>query len=267
MNTNLGLILKNLGLVGLDLLVIPFIFVALLTYLNRDTKKFLANGLGVNSELYLGFIGIFLHELSHLLMAVLFGHRIDQVRLLKRPHPHQLGADGNPDLALGYVNHTWNRRNWYQTTGNLFIGIAPIFGCALVLLGLTALLIPSLFSGMLTLVADPFDLDWNGFVAALGGDNHPLVRWLIMILLSLNISIGGFDLSAADFANSRIGLIGFVTVIVVVTVFLTMGNIATGYLRVITTAVILLALILGYALLVSLLTNLVVRLAFQIKVH
>lgn len=267
MNTDLNLILKNLGLVGLDLLVIPFIFVTLLTYLNRDTKKFLANGLGVNSELYLGFIGIFLHELSHLLVAIIFGHRIDQVRLLKRPHPQQIGADGNPDLALGYVNHTWNRRNWYQTTGNLFIGIAPIFGCALVLLGLTALLIPSLFTGMLTLVADPFNLDWNGFIAALGGDSHPLIRWLIMILLSLNISIGGFDLSAADFANSRIGLIGFVTVFVVITVILTMGNIATGYLRVITAAVILLALILGYALLVSLLTNLVVRLAFQIKIH
>ena len=267
MNTDLSLILKNLGLVGLDLLVIPFIFVTLLTYLNRDTKKFLANGLGVNSELYLGFIGIFLHELSHLLVAIIFGHRIDQVRLLKRPHPQKIGADGNPDLALGYVNHTWNRRNWYQTTGNLFIGIAPIFGCALVLLGLTALLIPSLFTGMLTLVADPFNLDWNGFIAALGGDRHPLIRWFIMILLSLNISIGGFDLSAADFANSRIGLIGFVTVFVVITVILTMGNIATGYLRVITAAVILLALILGYALLVSLLTNLVVRLAFQIKIH
>jgi len=267
MNTNLTLIFKNLGIVGLDLLVIPFIFVTLLTYLNRDTKKYLANGLGLNSELYLGFIGIFLHELSHLLMAIFFGHRIARVRLLKRPHPDRLGADGKPDLTLGYVNHTWNQRNWYQTTGNLFIGVAPIFGCALVLLALTALLVPSLFNGMLALVADPFNLDWTGFVAALGGDNYPWIRWIIMILLSLNVSIGGFDLSAADFANSRIGLIGFIIVIVTLTVLLTMGNIAAGYLRVITAAVILLALILGYALLISLLTNLVVRLAFQIKEH
>ena len=44
-----------------------------------------------------------------------------------------------------------------------------------------------------------------------------------MILLSLNISIGGFDLSAADFANSRIGLIGFVIVVVALTVFLNHG--------------------------------------------
>ncbi|AYM02055.1 hypothetical protein [Levilactobacillus yiduensis] len=267
MNTDLGIIFKNLGIVGLDLIVIPFVFVALLTYLNRDTKRFLANGFGVNSELYLGFIGIFFHELSHLLAALAFGHRIEQVRLLKRPHPHQRGRDGQPDLALGYVNHTWNQHNWYQTTGNLFIGVAPIFGCAAVLLGLTALLIPSWFQGMLTLIANPFALDWTGFFGALGGDSHPWVRWPIMILLSLNLSIGGFDLSAADFANSRIGLIGFITIVVVLTVGLTLFNAASGFLRLLTAAIILLAVVLGYALLISLLTNLLVRLALQIKEH
>lgn len=267
MNTDLSLIFKNLGIVGLDLVVIPFIFITLLTYINRDTKRFLANGFGVNSELYLGFIGIFFHELSHLLTAVIFGHRIDRVRLLKRPHPNQRGADGEPDLALGYVNHTWNQRNWYQTTGNLFIGIAPIFGCAAVLLGLTALLIPSWFHGMLVLIANPFQLDWTGFLSALGGDDHALIRWIVMILLSLNISIGGFDLSTADFANSRIGLIGFVTIVVALTVFLTMFNVASGFLQVVTAAIILLAVVLGYALVISILTNFVVRLAFQIKEH
>ncbi|AKP64662.1 hypothetical protein FC99_GL002603 [Levilactobacillus koreensis JCM 16448] len=267
MNTDLNLIFKNLGIVGIDLLVIPFVFVTLLTYLNRDTKKFLANGFGINSELYLGFIGIFFHELSHLLTAVLFGHRIDKVRLVKRPHPNRRGADGQPDLALGYVNHTWNQRNWYQVIGNLFIGVAPIFGCALVLLVLTATLIPSLFQGMLTLIANPFSLDWSGFFQNIGGDNHPVIRWTVMILLSLNISIGGFDLSTADFANSRIGLIGFVVIITAITVLLTMGNLASGFLKFITAAIILLAVVLSYALLVSLLTNLLVRLGLQIKEH
>lgn len=267
MNTDLSLIFKNLGIVGLDLLVISFVFVTLLTYLNRDTKKILANGFGVNSEFYLGFIGIFCHELSHLITAILFGHRIDRISLLRRPHPDRVGADGQPDLALGYVNHTWNQRNWYQVIGNLFIGIAPIFGCALLLLALTAGLIPSLFNGMLTLIANPFNLDWNGFFRALGNDNHPWIRWGIMLLLSLNISIGGFDLSTADFANSRIGLIGFIVINVVITVLLSLFNLASGFLTVITAGIILLAVILSYSLLVSLVTNLLVRLALQIKYH
>lgn len=267
MNTDLTLILKNLGIVGVDLLVIPLVFVALLTLLNRNTKAFLANGFGVNSELYLGFIGIFFHELSHLLTAILFGHRIDKVRLLKRPHPNRRGLDGQPDLALGYVNHTWNQHNWYQVTGNLFIGIAPIFGCAAVLLGLTAVLMPSWFHGMLTLIANPFDLNWTGFLGELGGDDHPWIRWTLMILLSLNLSIGGFDLSAADFANSRIGLIGFITIIVLLTIGLTVFNLASGFLTFLTGAIILLAVVLSYALIISLFTNLLVRLALQIKDH
>jgi len=267
MNTDLGLIFKNLGIVGLDVIVIPFIFITVLTYLNRDTKRFLANGFGLNSELYLGFLGIFFHELSHLVTALVFGHRIDRVRLLKRLHPDQPGFDGQPDLALGYVNHSWNQRNWYQTTGNLFIGIAPIFGCAAVLLGLTALLVPSLFQGMLTLVANPFALDWVGFRQALGGDTHAGLRWTLMLVLSLNISVGGFDLSTADFANSRIGFIGFVTLVTILTVGLTMLNHVAAFLKIVTAAMILLAVVLSYALLVSLITNLLVRLALQIKDH
>ena len=88
-----------------------------------------------------------------------------------------------------------------------------------------------------------------------------------MILLSLNISIGGFDLSTAHFANSRIGLIGFVIIMTAITVLLTMGNLASGFLKFITAAIILLAVVLSYALLVSLFTNLLVRLGLQIKEH
>jgi len=54
---------------------------------------------------------------------------------------------------------------------------------------------------------------------------------------------------------------------VVVTVGLTMFNMASGFLTFITGAIILLALVLGYALLISLFTNLLVRLALQIKDH
>ena len=88
-----------------------------------------------------------------------------------------------------------------------------------------------------------------------------------MLVLSLNISVGGFDLSTADFANSRIGFIGFVTLITILTVGLTMLNHVAAFLKIVTAAMILLAVVLSYALLVSLITNLLVRLALQIKDH
>lgn len=267
MTIDYALIFKNLGIAGFWLLALPFIYIALLTYINRDTKRYLANGCGVNSELYLGWLGIFFHETSHLLVAVLFGHHITGVRLLKRPHPDKLDAQGEPDLTLGYVNHTWNQRNWYQNTGNLFIGIAPIFGCTAVLLGLTALLLPNLFSGILVLTAHPLALDWESFREALVAASDPWWHWLIMLLVAMNISIGGFDLSSADFANSQTGLIGFTTVVVAITVILTMAGAATGWLSGIAALMLVISVVLTFSLIVSVIANLLVRLFLQIKWH
>ena len=260
-------IFKNLGLVGLWLLAVPFLFIACLTYINRDTKRYLANGCGINSELYVGWIGIFCHELSHLLVALLFGHHITSVRLLKFPHPTKKTATGEPDLTLGYVNHTWTKGNWYQNTGNLFIGIAPIFGCSLVLLGLTAWLLPNVFNAILSLTTTPLSLDWESFREGLTQSSDPWWHWVIMLVLAINISVGGFDLSSADFANSQIGLIGFTTIITIVTVVLTVLQTASGWIKGVAAVMLVLSVILTFSLLVSLLANLLVKLFLQVKWH
>lgn len=267
MSLTLHQLVVNLGWTGWWLLVLPTGFIAALTFINRDTKRYLANGLGINSELYLGWFGIFCHELSHLVVALLFGHHIASVRLLKRPHPDQLGADGRADLALGYVNHTWNQNSAYQRIGNLFIGIAPIFGCSLVLLALMAGLLPGLFQGILTLMTHPLALDWTGFRQALAHPTDRWWRWLIMLVIAINISVGGFDLSAADLSNSRLGLIGFILTLVLITVVVTWFNWANGWLRIVATIMVPFSVILTFSLLASLLTNLVVKICLQIKLH
>lgn len=267
MTVDYALLVKNLALIVFWLLVLPGAFIALLTGVNRNTKQYLANGFGINSELYLGFIGIFFHELSHLIVALLFGHHITQFRLLKRPHPHQRTANGEKDLALGYVNHTWNQSSWYQSTGNLFIGIAPIFGCSLVLLGLTAWLLPDLFNGLVTVVSQPLNLHWEGLREVVVGAHDPWWHWLLMGLLAMNISVGGFDLSSADFANSQMGLIGFIILIMVVTAGWTLIDGATGWLRGVAVVMTLLTVVLTCSLLISLVTNFFVRIVLHVKWH
>lgn len=64
------------------------------------------------------------HELSHLIFCWVFGHKVTSIKLLDLSFRSS---------TLGYVNHQWNTRSWYQSIGCFFIAIAPLFtACAVV---------------------------------------------------------------------------------------------------------------------------------------
>ena len=73
------------------------------------------------------------------------------------------------------------------------------------------------------------------------------------------IVIGGFDLSPADYQNSAIGLYSTIGIIIVLTTLLTFIGI-TGWIHTLVTWGLMVAIILGYSLLVSLLVMLVTHL-------
>ena len=71
------------------------LFGLIIAMLNKIFYRNLA-GFGMLPCYLTGFIGTPIHELSHALFCIIFGHRIHEIKLF------QIGGDG----TLGYVNHS-----------------------------------------------------------------------------------------------------------------------------------------------------------------
>ena len=89
----LGFLLQILFTIGLIVLVGFLIALC--------NKKFYSNlgGLGMTACYVTGCIGTPIHELSHALFCLIFGHKITEIKLF------QINSD---DGTLGYVKHSYN---------------------------------------------------------------------------------------------------------------------------------------------------------------
>ena len=159
-----------------------------------------------------GLVGTPIHELSHALMCLLFGHSIKKISLF---------GDSARSKTLGYVEHTYYKRNLYQQIGNFFIGIAPILAGGGVILLLVRLLTPRMFFAMSAeSVALGSALLSNGdgqvFLSLLRGigsllleffsfDNFSDWRWWLCAIFAFSIAIH-MEISRSDI---RSGLRGF----------------------------------------------------------
>lgn len=80
---------------------------------------------GRNLFLYgFSWLGCSFHELSHAFFALIFGHKINEIALFE---PNNNGE------SLGHVSHSYNKRSFYQKTGNFFIGIGPLLAGGIVM--------------------------------------------------------------------------------------------------------------------------------------
>ena len=111
--------------------------------LRTESIKNFQKSLGNSSVMITGFIGVTIHELSHAVTALLFGHKITAIKLFQKPDENGI---------LGYVNHSYNPRSLYQQVGNFFIGVAPIFGGTFVIITLMRLIMPKSYNGFINIV-------------------------------------------------------------------------------------------------------------------
>lgn len=128
LNPILNYLLRVLEATGIHLAILfgPLLAAGfLMHYLSGWNERLTMRLVGRSGYLMVfGWLGTAVHELGHALFALLFGHRIEEMKLFS-PDP-KTGT-------LGYVKHSWNRKNLYHIIGNFFIGIGPILLGTLVL--------------------------------------------------------------------------------------------------------------------------------------
>lgn len=131
--------LLKISLINLFYLIGGFVgFGLLFDRIERINNNLICSTFGRAGIIITGFIGTVVHELSHLIMCLIFRHKITEVSLF-RPISGQL------DGVLGYVGHSYNKNSLYQSMGNFFIGIAPLIGGTVVIVFLFKLLLPSMY--------------------------------------------------------------------------------------------------------------------------
>lgn len=104
-------------------------------------RRLCGRGVGYAAVIATSVIGTPVHELGHAAMCLLFGHRIESIRLWNPK---------NDDGRLGFVDHSYNPKNPYACLGNFFIGIGPLVSGGAAVLLLLRFAFPDTYSAYLS---------------------------------------------------------------------------------------------------------------------
>jgi len=137
-------ILQILGIFGSF-----FVFGYLLDRINTATKGLYQKTIGWSGILLTAWIGTPVHELGHVIFALLFLKKINHISLFS---PER--ETGN----LGFVKYSYHKWNIFAQIGNFFVGAGPLISGVLVLALLFIAFVPdgtNLLSNLLFAKLDP----------------------------------------------------------------------------------------------------------------
>ncbi|MBP9187847.1 MAG: hypothetical protein KBG11_12165 [Bacteroidia bacterium] len=225
-------------LTHLTILLAPILLLGLIMHLiSQQIEKQTVAIIGMPGYLYLfGWLGTAVHELGHLIFALIFGHQISNVKLFSfnASNPQQ-----------GYVKHSFNKKNIYQNLGNFFIGIGPILlgGSALFIIGyfmfdlnFKDIIINNLNPSELSVTESIFHVFtsiYDGLMSTIKSIVYQpnAAWWKYLLFFYLLFSIGSsISLSQSDIKGSFSGLLLFVALTLVFNLStLWIGNFATEF--------------------------------------
>lgn len=187
------------------------VFGLLINFLSQFTYKSLEKAFGNKGFYLLAWLGTPLHELGHALFCIIFFHKIVEMKLFS-PDPVQ--------GTLGYVKHTWDKKNPWQMLGNFFIGVGPIILGSAVLFGVFYVLIPGSSNVWSAMMVQSSALDSHSagsYIQVWGNSSMALLKliftaanlasWRFWVFLYLAVCISSnIRLSWADFKHTLSGL-------------------------------------------------------------
>ena len=173
--------------------LLPWIVIAfIMQLLSNSIRNSLAKILGIQGYIYLTCPGVMIHEIGHALFCIIFKHKIVEMKLFS---PEE-------DGTLGYVNHSYNPKSFYQRIGNFFIGTGPVW------FGITVLWI-------ISLLLLPECMQAHNSVGSVIGNFFSAefwCRWQSYVWLYLALTIAShITLSPPDLAGSVDGGIAIIT--------------------------------------------------------
>jgi hypothetical protein len=203
------------------------LLIALLSWLSGYVGLFASRALGRSAYYFLfGWLGTLIHEIAHLVVALLFRHRIASF--------HGFTLDPYARVQ-GSVNTKYHAGSLYQYIGLFFIGIAPVvFGTLVIYLALFGL-----FHGQIAEVWRVIDRRntisgpgassiLSSGLAFLGFVFRPqhLLDWRLYLFLYIAFAVGSsIRLSDADVTAATPGCLTFIVLLFLFnTVLLSLGS-------------------------------------------
>ncbi|TPR16747.1 hypothetical protein [Apilactobacillus timberlakei] len=187
------------------MLLVPYLLSWLIAKISKRNVNCI-NRLIENGSRKIGFLGIIIHELSHLIAAILFHQKILDAKLFTFSKKH---INENGKRVNGYVDTL--SISFYQKMGNYFLGIAPvIFSFLIIGLSFHFMIGHPLENNLLH-----SSISWSEYLDNLQSSLFNIFRLLLtninfktilFILLFITISIHGFNLSESDFKVTRKGI-------------------------------------------------------------
>lgn len=228
--------LKYSILITLSVIGVFLSFGYIYSLIEKRNSSYVYSALGSKGILFTGVIGTAVHEVGHLIMCLIFHHKVSDFQLFNfKGYKHE--------ETLGYVSHRYNDRSLYEKAGNFFIGIGPMISGTLFIICSFKLLLPSVYESIninsyFTHLSSInientifllFSLSENLLISIFSINNLNSINFYIFIYLMFCVS-SHISLSKKDFENSSIGILSLFLIFFTICLISIFLNLNLSYL-------------------------------------